>query len=397
MSRRPLLIRAFNSLVPNNALNADKLLASAEKKTGLYDFGDEAFKEGFTRLIDSINKSAALHSFGSFISKQRLVNVLSNRLRAADIIKKHPEILEIEIKSPIIITGLQRTGTTRLHRLLSAHPEVRALRSWEALNPVALPNDEGNKKRIAFAKTAERALKYMSPEFFAIHPVEHLAPEEDILLNDMSFVSTVPEATMHVPEYAAWVELQRHLMPYQYLKQLLQILSFQQPQKRWVLKTPQYLEFLDEALEVFPDAKCIHTFRDPLKVLPSFFSMVYHSRRVFSDAVSKEVGARHWLKKNKHGVDKAMKYWNQHGEEKFMHVSYYNMLQHAEEEMRKIYAFTELAADEKVLAGMQAVNEENKQYKYGVHRYDLKDFNVSAEEIDEAFADYRKKFNIPYE
>jgi Fe-S cluster assembly scaffold protein SufB len=150
-------------------------------------------------------------------------------------------------------------------------------------------------------------------------------------------------------------------------------------------------------LEVFPDAKCIHTYRDPLKVLPSFFSMVYHSRRVFSDEVSKEVAARHWLRKNKHGVDKAMKYWNQYGEEKFMHVSYYHMLQHAEEEMRKIYAFSGLAADEKVLAGMQAVNEENKQHKYGVHRYDLKDFNVSVEEIDEAFADYRKKFNIPYE
>jgi hypothetical protein len=51
-------------------------------------------------------------------------------------------------------------------------------------------------------------LRYMAPEFFAIHPVEHRCAEEEILLLDMSFLSTVPEATMLVPEYSAWLERQ---------------------------------------------------------------------------------------------------------------------------------------------------------------------------------------------
>lgn len=396
-SSRPLLIKLFNSLPIASSLELNALLQAAKKKSGISDFEDKSFLVGLEKLLHGIETEAQIHAFGKFITKQRLVNVLANRLRVEEILRQHPEISKIEIKAPIIITGLQRTGTTRLHRLFSSHPQVRSLKSWEALHPVPLKNDVSNQQRISFAKTAEKALKYMSPEFFAIHPVEHAAPEEDILLNDMTFVSTVPEATMHLPTYAHWVEKQSHLEAYQYVKKVLQILTYQNPNERWVLKTPQYLEFLEEATTVFPDAKFIHTYRDPLKVLPSFFSMVYHSRKIFSDQVSAELGAKHWLRKNSYMMDKAMKFWKTHDTTHTMHVSYYDMLQNPMEEMKKIYAFVGLKFDSDSQQKLVEVDQKNTQNKYGVHKYDLADFNLSKADIENAFQLYRTTFNIPYE
>ena len=397
VKQRPFLIRAFNFLPIGSSLDSASLIKAAKQKTGLEDFGNDPLIGPLDKLLASINTEAALHPFGKFITRQRLINVLANRLRVEALLKKHPEILAVQIEQPIIITGLQRTGTTRLHRLLSDHPQLRSLRSWEALNPVPFENDPQNKKRIQFAKTAETALKYMSPAFFAIHPVEHQAPEEDILLNDMSFISTVPEATMHVPTYAAWVEKESHLFPYSYLKKMLQILSWQQPKKRWVLKTPQYLEFLEEAHQVFPDAKYIHTYRDPLKVIPSFCSMVFQSRRIFSDKVDANELSRHWLRKNSSMMNDALQFWQQHQSKNVMHISYYDMMKDSQTEMKKIYAFLGLTFDQKIADSMAQLNTINKQNKYGVHQYGASDFGLSLQEIDEHFALYRQTFSIPYE
>jgi len=397
MNQRPLLIRLFNSLPITTQLEATSLIKIAQQKTGLHDFGPDPFQEGLERLLQSINQEASLHRFGKFISKQRLVNVLCNRLRVQELIRKNPEIEAIEIKQPIIITGLQRTGTTRLHRLLSAHPQVRSLSSWEALNPAPLPNDKQNVKRKNFAKTAEKALKYMSPEFFAIHPVEHESPEEDILINDMTFISTVPEATMFVPTYAQWVENQSHEAAYRYLKKILQVLTWQQPKARWVLKTPQHLEFLAEANMVFPDAKFIHTYRDPLKVLPSFFSMVYQSRKIFSDQVDAHEAAQHWLNKNSYMMQKAQAYWDKQTRSNTMHISYYDMMKHTNDQMEKIYAFCDLPINEEVWKSLEHINTTNKQNKYGVHSYQLENYGMTKEQIDQAFEIYRIRFNIPYE
>ena len=395
--QRPFLVKAFNVLRIPTKLEADSLIKTARRKSKLTDFGAEDFMKPLEMLLTSINEEANLHPFGRFITKERLVNLLINRLRIEELYQKHPEIEEVEIKSPIIIAGLQRTGTTRLHRLLSAHPDIRSLMSWEALNPAPIPGDTGNKKRIAFAKTAEKALRYMAPDFFAIHPVEHQAPEEDILLNDMSLISTVPEATLYVPTYAKWVEEQSHLPAYQYLKKVLKVLSWKQKPKRWVLKSPQYLEFLPEAKEVFPDAKFIHTYRDPLKIIPSFCSMVYHGRWVFSDEVNKQELAQHWMRKDAKMVNQALQYWGGEETQSVQHVSYYDMLADFGKEIASMLAFVDLPFDAQVEQTITAMNNQNKQHKYGVHRYALNDFGLEKDTVENQFAAYRKKFNIRYE
>ena len=403
---RPLPIALFNGAgrlmekvgaLPD--LSVNKLVAAARRKTGLQDFGDEWFLEPLRVLVDSINREANLTPLGKVIQKGRLESALVVRLRVQQLLKEHPEILDVDLGKIIVIAGLQRTGTTTLHRLLAADPDMRALLAWEALNPLPLPKEKPGdpSPRIAQARTAEKGLAYLAPEFFAIHPVEHNAPEEDVLLLDLSFMSQSPEATLHVPTYAAWLETQDHTPAYEYLRVLLKILMWQRPAKNWVLKTPHHMEFLDTLLKVFPEAVVVQTHRDPQKTTGSFCSMVSHGRGVFSDQVDPVEVAQHWVRKVNRLMQLSIQVREKIGNERFIDVSYYDLLKDPIAEIERIYRFAGIPFTDKVAEAARAVSKRDVQHRYGRHRYNLADFNLTRDSIEKEYAFYRQRYGIPHE
>lgn len=403
---RPLPISLFNKAgqvaerlgwLPD--LKVEQLIENAQRKTGLTDFGEEWFRAPLAVLVASINREAQLNPLGKFIQKSRLESALAIRLRVQALLKAHPEILDIDLGKIIIIAGLQRTGTTTLHRLLAADPGMRALYAWEALNPLPLPRERAGrpKARMAQAKAAEKGLAYLAPEFFAIHPVEHNAPEEDVLLLDLSFMSQSPEATLHVPTYAAWLEQQDHTRAYEYLRTLLKILHWQRPARNWVLKTPHHMEYLDVILKVFPEAFIVQTHRDPQKTTGSFCSMVSHGRGVFSDTVDAKEVARHWVRKVNRLMQRSIAVREQMGDARFIDVSYYDLLKDPVHEVERIYRFAGIPFDASIARAAEATSKRNVQHRYGRHRYNLADFDLSKEEIERQYGFYRQRYGIPHE
>jgi hypothetical protein len=324
---------------------------------------------------------------------------LQNRLRAQALFRKHPEILEQELKPLLVVTGLQRTGTTLLHRLLAADPASYSVLSWEALNPAPFPRTHERQRRIALARTSERVLRYMAPEFFAIHPVEHDAAEEEILLLDMSFLSTVPEATMLLPAYSAWLEKQDQEPAYRYMKKLLLLLQWQKgpAQTHWVLKSPHHLEWLDVLVRVFPGTHIVHAHRDPLRNLASFLSMAFHAMRIFSEAVTPgEVGA-FWARKVTTMVERAVAFRESQVAGRISDVRYADLVKDPMAEVARIYRDCSRPLTDEAQQSMQKQRDGNRQHKYGVHRYRLGDFAVDRLRVDAGFARYRALFQLPYE
>lgn len=403
---RPLPIAAFNKagkllekLGVMGSFNVDTLMQNAQRKSGLTDYGDLWFREPLTVLVNALNNEAQLTPLGKVIQKGRLESTLITRLRIEALLKQHPEIHDIDLGKIIIIAGLQRTGTTTLHRLLAADPNMRAILSWEALNPLPLPNETKGQptRRIAQAKTAERGLAYIAPEFFAIHPVEHDAPEEDVLLLDLCFMSQAPEATLNVPTYAAWLEQQDHTRAYEYLRTILKILMWQRSAKNWVLKTPHHMEYLDIILKVFPEAVIVQTHRDPQKTTGSFCSMVSHGRGVFSDSVDAKAVAAHWVKKVHRLMERSIQVRNEYGEDRFIDVSYYDLLKDSIGEVKRIYDFTGIPFDEVALRATEQTKKKNVQNRFGKHVYNIADFGLTKEFIDTYYQFYRDRYQIPHE
>jgi hypothetical protein len=314
-------------------------------------------------------------------------------------VRKSPEILDIELGPVVVIAGLQRTGTTLLHRLLSADTDVRSLAAWEGLSPVPWPGERAGRPtgRIRKARFAVRALAYLAPQFFAIHPAEHDAPEEDVLLLDLSFMSQAPEATLHVPSYAKWLEGQDHTRAYQYLRRMMQILLAQRGGRSWVLKSPHHMEHLDVVLDVLPEARIVQTHRDPQKTMPSFCSMVAHGRGIFSNDVDPYEVARHWVRKVGRLLERSARVRANRGDERFLDVSYYDLAADPMAEAERVYDFAGLTLSDAARRSMTATRERNVQHKYGRHRYNLADFDLCEEDIERAFGDYRARFSIPFE
>lgn len=395
---RPSVIRAYNRLVRPRTLERDELLEAARRSTGLDDFGDPYFREPLDRLLASIRDEAALHTLGAAVMHGRILGMLENRLRIEAYHRAHPEIASARVARPIVIAGLQRTGTTMLHRLLSADPRARALLGWEALHPAPLPLDGSRSlRRRAASHLAEKGLAWLSPQFFAIHPVEAEAPEEDILLLDHCFTSQAPEATLHVPSYARWLEGFDLVPAYRYEARVLSMLEHQRSGAFWVLKTPHHMEYLEELLTVFPDAVIVQTHRDPQATMGSFCSMVAHGRGIFSNEVDpREVGG-HWLRKVRRMIDRSLEVRDGGHASSFVDVSYYDLLQDPLAEVRRIYAHAGLELTPEALAAMNAVLERDKQHRYGRHVYRTRDFGLSPALVEETFAGYRERFGIRHE
>lgn len=372
-------------------LTKDSLIRAARKTTGLQNFGRDFTDEPLDRLLYSIKEEAGLHPIGTFITRQRMINLLCTRLRAEDLFKRFPAILEQPLLPAWVILGLQRTGTTKLHRLLAADDNNRVLLSWEAINPVPLGDLSGKPdKRIAIARTSERALQIMAPGFFAIHPVEHTAPEEDILLLDTTFLSTTPEATMNVPSYAAWLEQTDQSPAYAYMVKLLKLLQWQRPGKRWILKSPHHLEFIDLIVKHFDEVHFLWTHRDVTECIPSFISMAAHSRVIFSDQTDGNAIARHWIRKTGYMLQKGLDYRNaSQDKHQFTDIFYNDLKDYSSEVLSEVYRLDGGITPE-LMASFEKAERENPMRKYGIHDYKLEDFGANKEDILKETVEYRK-------
>jgi len=411
---RPPVVRAANlvgsalaALGARPDLSAESLLRSARRRTGLEDFGDPSFREPLEVLVDSVEREAGLTPVGRLITRERLVGALGNRLRAERLFREHPQILDQRLEPPVVITGLQRTGTTFLHRLLAADPGLRALASWEAINPAPFlrPGADGEDPRIRQARRSERALAFLAPDFFAIHPVEAEAPEEDVLLLDYAFLSTVPEATLRVPTYARWLESRDQTPAYRYMVRLLKLLQWRRSGERWVLKSPHHLEYLDTLLAVFPDARIIQTHRDPVTTVASFCSMIAHGRGVFSDRVDPVEVGRDWLRKTARMISRGMEVrarardggavaYGACGGGTFFDVRYEDLLRRPMEVIEEVYGFLGRPLGGRTREAVERARRENVQHRYGSHRYRLADFGLSPGDVRRSYGAYCEAFGF---
>ena len=376
-------------------INANEILDQAKSETGLSDLGEPLFFEGLNRLVDSINNEASLNEIGIQAQPIRIQGLLSNRLRFEEDLKRFPEILDQEIIAPIVIVGLPRTGSTMTHRLLASDPNHTAMLWWEGRYPALLPGEKRGdiEARMKLGKAEVDAVVAASPEALDIHPWDHKGADEEILLLEHNFLSTVPESFMALPSYSEWIEEQDHTLAYEDLKKFIQYLQWQNPgreKKRWVLKSPHHLGFIDKMISVFPDAKIIQTHRDPIKTVPSFCSMCANLFEPLTTNFDKVFIGKHWSNKLTRALNHCMNISEQHPDN-FLDLEFLNMIKDPIDEMKKIYEFIGESFGEKTEVAMEAWREENK-HEMGAHKYSLEEYDLTESQINNNFAKYQQKY-----
>lgn len=385
--KRPLIIAFYNRLFKiagsGKPFHYDAFIRKARNKTGLSDFGSDFNEDALKVLLISINEEAGLHPFGKLMMREKLISQLENRLWAEHWFKKYPEILEQELLPVVLVTGLQRTGTTKMQRLLSGLPGARGLLSWEALYPAPIGTESEIEKRRRRTRRNEKAVKWISPSFHAIHPIHTDQPEEDVLLLDMQFMGTSSEAIMHVPSFADWLEKQDQTIAYAYERKLLLLLQWQRNGSYWVLKSPHHLQYLEAFIKIFPDTRIIWMHRLIESCIPSYLSMLYYSRAMFVDEVDREALKTHWLHKLEKMLDHGLAFRSKH-KNTIMDVPFQYFMEKENRLLPEILEFLTISWDKK--PANPVANTENGYNSN--HRYHLNDWKLTANDLRARFANY---------
>ena len=185
-------------------LEAEPLLATARRRSGLSEFGDSSFIDPLRRLLSACMDEASLSLVGRMATRWDVVRFLTNLLRFQDAEAKDAGILRQQIERPIFITGLPRSGTTFLHRLLLNDPENRAPLVWQTIYPY--PPARGPDTRPARVARQLRAFERLAPEFRALHPLDATSPQECSEITAHVFRSLRFDTTYQIPSYRNWLD-----------------------------------------------------------------------------------------------------------------------------------------------------------------------------------------------
>ncbi len=383
-------------------LEKDALLEAAVEATGLDDFGDRWFEGPLDVLLRSIRDEAKLNPAGDYSAMQQFHKVLVDRLWAQMWFKRHPEILERPVKSPVVIVGPMRSGTTRLHRLLASDQRFSFMRSFETISPVPRPNFEESDVRDFRPVLASRIMKVArlaNPRTLSIHPTGPYEPEEELGLLVASMYGMKHEAQWQVPGYGRWCENIDATPAYEYMADLLRLIGWSQQVssiRPWILKTPQHMLDLPALLNVFPDARLIFTHRDPHAVVGSAASLAWNQTIIYSDDVHPGAIGREWLRKTALEIERMRAARESIPAGRMIDVQYDEMERDWKGAMERIYRFLDLDM-EPAVPGMEDYLERARALKRTPHNYSLEGFGLTPGVVMERLGDYARAFDVPME
>jgi hypothetical protein len=378
-----------------DTLRVDDLLAAARGKTGLAEFGDEWFVEPLRQLVTSLNAEARLSPVGLEMTRRRLVALLADRLRLRELQRAHPEIRELEVRVAAEICGLPRTGSTLLHRLLAASPQLTSTLSWETSYPIPFPGevpDGAERKR----RARERARMFLelSPEFADIHTIAWDDAEEDVILVDRSFASMSFDSFYWVPSYGLWLRSADQTPAYRELREWLQVLRWQRPDRAarpWILKSPHHLTAIGTVLDTFPGCKIVMTHRSPVRAVPSYASMVASMTAQYSEHVDPAAIGRYWSERFAETL-RAFTSVRRQRPDRFVDVRFDTMTSAPVAEAGRVLGELGLDPGPGDERAFEAYLERNRAERHGSHSYTPEDFGLSADRLERDFSFYIKEY-----
>jgi hypothetical protein len=340
-------------------------------------------------LLESYARDADLTPRGVRVARALLRGALTARLSSEAGWAQYPQYARVPVERPIFVTGLPRTGTTALHRLLTADPAHQGLQLWLAEVPQPRPPAAtwpGNPVFQLIQAGVQRH-QVAHPEFMGVHFMAADQVEECWQLLRQSMRSVSWECLAHLPSYSSWLQAQDWTAAYRRHRRNLQLIGLPDPGHRWVLKNPSHLFALGALLAVYPDALIIQTHRAPRTAIASVCSLAAQASDGWSGTFRGEVLGRDQLETWARGLDcfTAARAGADPGQ--FCDVDYDAFVADPLGAMEQVYdrfglTLTGAAAD--AMAALQAGSTGGRP----AHRYALSDFGLTGEQVDERFAGY---------
>jgi hypothetical protein len=380
---------------PLPGLEVGQLLESALSGSGREDFANRSFVPALKRLIEACRHEANLSRLGALALRHDVLRCLGNLLRFDELEARFPAVLAAPVRAPVFITGMPRSGTTFLHRLIVQDPGTMAPRLYHLVHPdVAHAGPAASFLRKTGVRLQLALFRLIAPEFHALHPLGVDEPEECTDIMAQVFHSSRFESSYRVPSYGAWLHATGFLDAYGFHRRFLQHLQAHCPERRWILKSPDHVFALDEMRAVYPDARLVLVHRDPVRVLASVAKLTQvmrtpFTRRVDPMEIGREVTAS-W-------IEGARRMAALPSDGSVLHLHYRWIVAHPLDAVEAVYRHCGLTSSEEAqrrmlrwLDGMQSAGRASR-------RYDLATFGLNPYRLREEFRHYTDRFCVELE
>jgi len=385
--------RAVTGLsLPRRMLDAEALL----RKHGAAALAPFDGEPPFRMLLEDYHR-AGLSFVGCFAARYDMQRLLGNLAALAAREVAEPALLASPVAAPIFITGLPRSGTTFLFKLLAEDPENRSPAVWETVFPLPRKPGDTPEARIAAMQRQLDTFDRMAPRFQAIHPMDATSPQECTEITAHVFRSFRFETTHHIPSYRAWLHAADHVPAYRFHRRFLQHLQWNDGRpRRWVVKCPDHCFTLDALAASYPDARVIFLHRDPLDVLASVAGMTEILRRPFNAtidraAIGRQVAAD-WLQ----GTE-AMLRADAEGlfpEDRVLHLRFRDVTARPMAAIEAIYDRFGLPLEAAARARMEKRITDEPRGGYGGLTFQLEDYGVDVPALRRRFEPYAARFGV---
>ncbi len=377
----------------------DQLHETVTAETDCSDFGPSDYLTGLQVLLQSMDYDPRFHAVGRELAWRGVIDALSSRARAVASLVANPGYRDTPLTAPIVITGVPRTGTTALHRLMAIDPRLQGLQTWLLNTPMPRPPRESWESHEAFQRTVARieARTAAAPDRKAAHQSAAEGVEECCMILMQSFTSNIWNCMgWSSATYDAWWQSQSEAAAYGHLRSCVQLIGMNDPGQRWLLKNPGHIEHLDQIFAVFPDAKVIQTHRDPAKAVPSLVALLARLHPVYEDG-RYDQRQRTMMRREAHkwanaaAKAEAVKAAHPGQSLDVVHAEF-----HADPMgvLEQVYAFIGLEIGDDLRTAFTQRIIDKPELQHGVHRYDITDYGMTEDEVHEVFGDYLQRYDL---
>lgn len=395
LQEQALAYAAANPVVFDEAV----ILAAARAQTGLSDFGAEDFLPRLRAWAKGADEEADLSAAGRLNVWSEMVRFAATRLRVEDLLRRHPEILDHPIETPVVVAGLPRSGTTYLLQVLAADRRVRSLPYWEAIRPVAEPFvKDGVDTRHALAAEQWVQQDAVMPYIKLIHEFTPDHISEDVELQCIDFGSYYLDWMAMAPGWRDYYFAHDHTPIYRYVRKMLQVLSWQRGPDRWVTKCPQHMEQLLSVHAALPGSTLAINHRDPVASIQSAITSVAYGARLTRRRVDLAGIANYWIDRYDRLLRACVRDRDSLDDKSVHDVYFHELMADPLGVLEQIYAKAGMPFDDQAQGDFQAAIDANKRGRHGQLVYDLReDFGLDPNAIRERFSYYYDRFPVKIE
>ncbi|RRR95663.1 sulfotransferase family protein [Glycomyces terrestris] len=367
---------------PAEALAAwrERLRATLDAAGVEPDAGDWAYAEDLGLLLQCFAAVPDLTPLGWTIQLRRAQQKFENRLRVKWIHAQNPLVAAAPVERPVFIVGLPRSAGALAHRVLAAAPGHRGPALWE-LRRTGLGRDAA-----AAVERETAALRRLAPGLHAVRPHWADRPEDS---GEVMARTHAPLACAPLPEFRARLDQADPAGDYEHLKQVLQVLQYGEPPRRWILRSPWHTAHLDVIRQVFPDAVFVWTHRDPVFAVPSFCSVAEQLTALHCKEADPAAIGRAWLPVLADAVERGRKLRRALPEDAVVDVNHHRFTGYPHEFAPRLFerlGAPWTAADRN---GLNAIVDD-PSYRRD-HRPALERYGLGKAEVAAAFGDYRQE------